>query len=566
MLRSDARLPNAASQPQAGARLHVSRRTLRLASGLTLFAYVTTHLVNHALGLVSLDTAENALRIAVRTWSSVPGTLLLYGAAAIHAGLAFIALYDRRTLRMPAIEIVRYALGFTIPLFVIGHAIATRVAAELGASPVYERVVWNIVQSGIEWRQLALLLLVWVHASIGLYLWLHHRRWFARWSHVLFALVCLVPTLAMLGFFAMTRELAAQAESPAFRNAQELYATELDAAQREALEGLRDRWLYGYAALFALVLGARQARTAIERRRNAVVTLRYPDREVVVPRGHTVLEASRAHHIPHLSLCGGRARCSTCRVRVDPLAACPPAGDDEARTLARIGAPPDVRLACQLRPLGDVAIEPVLALDGRHAPPGRRSVERDIVVLFTDLRRWTGLAERQLPFDLVYVQNRFYAAVGDAISGAGGLPNQFVGDSVMAIFGLDCDVATASRQAFEAVRGMEQRIRAVNRDLEREFAHQLEFGVGLHVGPAVVGEVGWRDTRTTSAVGDTVNTAARLQELTKTYRARLVVSEAVAKAAGLPLEQCVAHEIEVRGRQAPLTVYALPTAEIAVTV
>jgi adenylate cyclase len=392
---------------------------------------------------------------------------------------------------------------------------------------------------------------------IGLYLWPRHRPWFARGSHVLFATAVLVPTLALLGFHAMTRELAAQAESPAFRNAQELYATELDAAQREALEALRDRWLYGYAALFALVLGARQARSAIERQRNAVVRLKYPDREIVVPKGHTVLEASRAHHIPHLSLCGGRARCSTCRVRVDPLSSCPPPGHEEARTLARIGAPADVRLACQLRPLADVAVEPVLALDGRHSPPGRRSVERDVVVLFTDLRRWTGLAERQLPFDLVYVQNRFYAAVGDAISAAGGLPNQFVGDSVMAIFGLDCDLPTAARQAFDAVRGMEQRIRAVNHDLAREFSHQLEFGVGLHAGPAVVGEVGWRETRTTSAVGDTVNTAARLQELTKAYRVRIVVSEAVARAAALQLENCVAHEIEVRGRQAPLTVYAL---------
>ena len=101
----------------------VSRRNLRLASGLTLFAYAGLHLVNHALGLHSLAAAEAMLAVAVRVWSSVPGTLLLYGAGAIHVGLAFLALYERRTLRMPPIEALRYALGFAIPLLLITVAI-----------------------------------------------------------------------------------------------------------------------------------------------------------------------------------------------------------------------------------------------------------------------------------------------------------------------------------------------------------------------------------------------------------------------------------------------------------
>lgn len=541
----------------------LAQRRWRLASGLVLFGYVTTHLVNHALGLVSLEAAETMLRVAVSAWTSVPGTVLLYGAAGIHVALAFLALYERRTLRMPLVEIVRYVLGFTIPLLLVGHVAATRAAAELGASPVYERIVWQIVQSDRQPRLLVQLVVVWIHATIGLYIWLRFRSWFARWSHGLFALACLVPLLAALGLLAMTKELAAQAENPAFVNVQAAYREELNAAQRDSLERTEELWFFGYLALFAGVLAARQARSVLARRRGAAVKLTYPGREIEVPRGFTVLEASRAHHIPHLSLCGGRARCSTCRVAVVPLAACPPPTDEEQRTLTRISAPEDVRLACQLRPLADVAVTPVLALDGTHAPPGRRGVERDIVVLFTDLRRWTGLSERQLPFDLVYVQNQFYAAVGDAVCAAGGLPNQFVGDSVMAIFGLETDLDEACRRALDAARGIEARMRVVNDRLQREFAHRLDHGIGLHAGPAVVGEVGWRDTRTTSAVGDTVNTAARLQELTKTYGVRAVISEVVARGAGLPVAGLTAHDIEVRGRQGKLTVFALPPPALA---
>jgi adenylate cyclase len=214
-----------------------------------------------------------------------------------------------------------------------------------------------------------------------------------------------------------------------------------------------------------------------------------------------------------------------------------------------------------LRPLSDLEVAPVFASDGSFAPLGAASVEREVVVLFTDLRRWTGLAERQLPFDLVYVQNQFYAAVGDAVAAAGGVPNQFVGDSVMAIFGLECDLATACCQSLEAVRGIEARMHEVNQRMQRQFAHSLDFGVGLNAGPAVIGDVGWRDTRTISAVGDTVNTAARLQELTKAHAVRIVLADAVAAGAGLPVDALSASEIEVRGRRAPLTVYAVATAD-----
>src|SRR6266496_1327317 len=108
----------------------LTRQDLRLVSGLILFAYVASHLTNHALGLISVAAAEDGLRVAVAVWQSLPGTMLLYGAAVIHITLAFVALYGRRTLRMPPLEELRIVLGLGIPTLLITHAVTTRLAFE----------------------------------------------------------------------------------------------------------------------------------------------------------------------------------------------------------------------------------------------------------------------------------------------------------------------------------------------------------------------------------------------------------------------------------------------------
>jgi adenylate cyclase len=290
-----------------------------------------------------------------------------------------------------------------------------------------------------------------------------------------------------------------------------------------------------------------------------MVHIRYPDRIVDVPRGWSVLEASRANGIPHLSVCGGRSRCSTCRIDVEASdAPLPPPGIVEQRTLTRIAALPTVRLACQLRPAGDLQVRVLLGVrSGERAfEPLGAAMEREVVVLFTDLRRWTSLSEEELPFDLVYMLDRYFEVVGDAVREAGGIPNQFIGDSVMALFGTDTDVATASRQALAAAAGIAQRMDALNDTMQQEFGKRLEFGIGIHAGMAAVGTVGYRETRTLTAVGDAVNTASRLQELTKRFGTRLVLSEDVLRHAGRQAEECVAHDIDVRGRRGRLKVYA----------
>lgn len=146
----------------------VTRRDLRLASGLVLFLYVAVHLTDHALGLVSIGVAETGLRYAVAVWHSLPGSVLLYGAAAIHIGLAFVALYERRTLRMPPVQALRIALGLWMPVLLIGHFVGTRFAFErYGLHADYARVVWNLWTNDAQGRQLALLAPGWLHGCLG---------------------------------------------------------------------------------------------------------------------------------------------------------------------------------------------------------------------------------------------------------------------------------------------------------------------------------------------------------------------------------------------------------------
>src|SRR6185295_6639862 len=146
-----------------------SRRDLRFASGVVLFTYVTVHLFCHALGLVSLRTAEDALTATAALWQSLPGTALLYGAVLVHVGLALLAVYERRTLRMPPLQALRIVLGLVMPISLIGHFVGTRYAYEAyGLPPEYQRVVAILWSGGGQGLALGLLAPGWIHGCLGL--------------------------------------------------------------------------------------------------------------------------------------------------------------------------------------------------------------------------------------------------------------------------------------------------------------------------------------------------------------------------------------------------------------
>src|SRR5262249_45694381 len=517
--------------------------------------------------LISVQAMDAALVEIYKYWASPLGGVLLYGAFAIHYSLALWALWLRRSLKMPLSEATQLVLGFSIPFFLTDHVLQTRVADTFyGADVGYYSTVLHtyfVTNQLRGWLQLMVLVIAWVHAMIGLWFWLRLKPWYPRWQPILYAFALLLPTLAILGFFEGGRQVMALAEDPAWvaQLAQDHpHAPPADAALIDAVV-LGVRWAL-VAALVA-VLAARLARSRWQRRRG-IVRLTYPSgRAVQIVRGVSVLEASRMAGIPHASVCGGRGRCSTCRIKVDGAQeALPPPAPEEVKVLRRVRAAPGVRLACQLRPHGDLRVTPLLpataqASDGFRRPGYLHGAEREIAILFGDLRSFTQLSEKKLPYDLVFLLNRYFAETGHAVEAAGGRIDKFIGDGVMALVGLASGVEARCREALAAARDMSERMESLNHALIHDVPEPLRIGIGIHTGPAIVGEMGYGSAVSVTAVGDAVNTASRIEGLTKTYGCELVISEAVALRAGVDLGDAPPPEIEIPGRGERLVVGAL---------
>ena len=535
-------------------------RSLRIWSGGVLGLYLLGHFINIALGLVSLHAMERAGPWLGGIWHTLPGTVLLAGSLLVHFALTLRALYRRRTLRLTPREASQLGLGLALPFLILSHVVGARIEPDLTGHPSsyadQVRSLWIANPFGGV-RQILALLVGWTHGCLGFWFALRARPWFGRWTGPLFAAALLVPVLALLGFAEAGRAMAALPWHPRPHTG----------GAAPGAEMLRLWLTLAFAAPIAGVVLARGVRRWLGRHRSLRVS--YPDgRIVTAPRGSTVLEASRIGGVPHVSLCGGRGRCSTCRVRVtagrDHL---PPPDALERATLERSTATPDIRLACQLRPTRDLSVMPVFA------PPRRRNTglpaprlasasrERDLAVLFCDLRGFTRRAEHWLPFDTVFLLNRYFEIVGEAVEAAGGFLDKFVGDGALALFGLEAEPDAACRQALAAAAGVARGLQAMNAAFAEELGEPLRFAMGLHFGPAIVGDMGYGNAVGLTAVGDGINVASRLESEAKDRDVEAVVSAALLARAGREVPLWRVHSIAVRGRVAAVEAVLFADAE-----
>ncbi len=546
-------------------------RQVRLATGLVLFAYLISHFANHALGNISLSAMDGALYYHAIFWQSWPVLIVFYGAVLTHLGLGIWALYARRQFRWTGIEMTQLLFGLSIPIFVIGHLVGVRIAASLfGHEKDYPQVLFSywVFRPHMQWMMYAVLLVSWVHGCIGIYFWVRTKPYFRQISSLLLALAVILPTLSLLGLYPAGRTVVRASAAPEWRTDNLSRKKVGTSADQTAIEQISSYVLYGYFGLIGLTLAARGIR-ALQERRRGLIRLSYGNGKTIrVPVGLSVLEASTRFNIPHSSVCGGRARCSTCRIRIiGDCSALPEPSNREAFVLDRAGTgrDPAIRLACQLRPKCDVAFFQIfpphtsVSAASKIAPvhPGK---ERYVVSMFVDMRGSTKLAEQLLPFDTVFIINRFLTAVSQAVVECGGQPNQFVGDGQLALFGLSATPQTACRQAIEAAARIAVHVDALNEFLGDDVPEPLRFGIGIHGGEVIIGDIGSQEHTVFTALGDSVNVAARLQDMTKALSCEVVLSQDILKMAALPAGDLPQAEVPIRGRVEPLVVYTVTKA------
>ena len=552
-------------------------RQIRISSGLVLLCYVLSHFANLALGSVSLEMMEAGRVWFLTVWRSPVGTIALYGSLSVHVVLAFWSLYQRHHFRIPLWEALHLILGLAIPVLLVTHIIGTRLAHELygtNDSYTYLMLIFWEFRPDMGARQVILLMVVWAHSCISIHYWLRLKPWYAKASTILFSVALLFPVLVLAGLSQAGREVSLMAQQSGWLE-QTLKAARIpDLSELGFLERVRDAILGIYGVMLGFTMIARLVRQMHERRHKAIRITFPPAREVVVPKGFTVLEASRQAGIPHASVCGGRGRCSTCRVRVlKGQEFLPPMSIGEQHVLDHIGAPENVRLACQLRPTHDLSVIPLLQTNPKIQDLAQTTYvsgrEQQIVVLFADLRGFTRIAEHKLPYDVVFLLNQYFDLVGGAIESAGGIANQFTGDGAMALFGIQSGSeegyrqasTVACRQALTAAGDLVGRLADLSRNLTEELEEPLRMGIGIHTGPAVVGHMGHGMALYLTAVGDTVHVACRLLELTKEYNCQIIISDLVAEGAGIDVSVFGRHELKVRNRRDPIAIRTITDVE-----
>ncbi len=543
--------------------IHIRNKIIQY-TGWILFSYACTHLLNHSIGILGLGPLEQARNIFIGFWRFNVLEWLVISSVVIHCILVLHKLFFKKTFKgLHRAEWIQIIFGFLIAETLTHHIMETKIAAELfDVSDSYTYYLYWSPSYAI-WIFITTLIIIWWHGTIGIKYFIQQKSWYPRWSSWLTGLAVALPTLAIAGIVNAQQEVNRLAQDGSWSQILEMQNN----PRGVDLYHWEESWSYiftGFYVLFILLFFISRKILWYLNKRHRGIDVKYLEGTVVkMMPGTSLLEASLQADIPHAHVCGGRGRCSTCRVEIiTGLEHLPPPTPAESELLARIRGSHSMRLACQTRPHKPVTVHPLLLPNvslkqSLWNKANYSGTDRDVAILFADLRGFTSMSENKLPYDVVFVLNQYFQFMGQAVESQGGRIDKFIGDAIMAVFGHTCSLPEACRQSIAAARSMRLQLDRLNNQLRDELSVPLSMGFGIHCGRVIIGEMGYKDSFNLVAIGDATNTASRLESLTKEYACELIISADAAREAGMQVNDFEKHEREIRGRKKSMAFYTV---------
>lgn len=535
---------------------------LRGITGIVIFAYVVVHMSNHIVGLVSLSAADVMLDNVRWFWHLTFVAIILYASLFIHAGLGVLSTITKYSYRIKFIDWVQIGTGLLIPWILIGHAFVGGYSTRfLGVKDSYELTTlatWVFDPVSVATLSF-LLILAWGHGVIGVNNMLRFHASYQRIKPMLVIVVWLFPILSLLGFASAGKEIIAKVMLDSNVIGQVMMNAQLSMEMAAYLTQVNTTALKYYPFGLALLIPIAFVLFRI-RNRKKDISITYPGNKIVhADPGISVLDASRQNNISHMSMCGGRGRCSTCRIRVmSDLTHLPERNGIEQNIAKKLNWDDSIRLACQLHITNPIEVRPLvrstsdkLTSDSRVGLSGR---EEHTVVMFIDLRDFTSISEKLLPYDTVYLLNQYIEIASKAIATFNGRIDKIIGDGVMALFVNQGDQQENARNALKASQQIAKYMAMLSKECEEDFGFEMRFGIGIHSGLSVVGQIGHGKDISETAIGDCVNIASRLEQLTKSEKSQLIISEELMKDTELGLKPDLVKTVKLKGKAKPLEI------------
>ena len=289
------------------------------------------------------------------------------------------------------------------------------------------------------------------------------------------------------------------------------------------------------------------------------------NKKISASRDSTILEATLEAKINHMHVCGGNARCSTCRVYViEGLNNFLPRNEREKQIAEKLGFPENIRLACQTKISGDITIRrpvvdkldvEIISKQFEDASGTKLGKEKDLAILFTDIENYTQFAEALPPYDVVHVLNRYYQKMNENIVQHKGIISDVAGDGILALFGVIGDSKNPVLDAINAVRKMHTALIEFNKYLNQMYDRSFGIRAGINFGKVIVGNFDTGMMKKISAIGDTVNLASRIENANKDFGTQLLISQSAYEETQGLVETKKMHRIRLKGKSGEYVLY-----------